>query len=106
MNRFLDINNNLLSSRSGEIEIVIKLSTNKKFDLMNDEVEGCSYHIFKKAIFKIREVILDPRAEANSHLNKDLQLLQTHLKVPDLFVSQTPETLFYSYFFTFLLFLI
>ena len=60
-------------------------------------VKQRAVHIIKASIFKIRVVILDPKAEVDLHMINDVRM-QTHLKVTDLFVSQTPLTLFCSDF--------
>ena len=50
-----------------------------------------AFHIIKASIFKIRVVILDPKAEVDLHMINDVRM-QTHLKVTDLFVSQKNES--------------
>ena len=62
-------------------------------NLTRDMVKQRAVHIIKASIFKIRVVILDPKAEVDLHMINDVRM-QTHLKVTDLFVSQTPLTLF------------
>ena len=66
-------------------------------NLTRDMVKQRAVHIIKASIFKIRVVILDPKAEVDLHMINDVRM-QTHLKVTDLFVFQTPLTLFCSDF--------
>lgn len=66
-------------------------------NLTRDMVKRRAVQIIKASIFKIRVVILDPKAEVDLHMINDVQM-QTHLKVTDRFVFQTPLTLFCSDF--------
>ena len=60
-------------------------------NLTRDMVKQRAVHIIKASIFKIRVVILDPKAEVDLHMINDVRM-QTHLKVTDLFVSQKNES--------------
>lgn len=66
-------------------------------NLTRDMVKQRAVQIIKASIFKIRVVILDPKAEVDLHMINDVRM-QTHLKVTDLFVFQTHLTLFCSDF--------
>lgn len=66
-------------------------------NLTRDMVKRRAVQIIKASIFKIRVVILDPKAEVDLHMINDVQM-QIHLKVTDRFVFQTPLTLFCSDF--------